>query len=395
MPGQISSLVEIGINRRSFIYGNLIIVALVSTIAMFVAPHRYTAEAVVMPSIDEGTLVLLGGNLSAAGGMATLLTGGMLTTPSDIYMDLMNSRSVRESLITRLDLVKYYHSKNMDEALLTLEDHLSVTAKPSGMIVIQYTDRDPELATRAVNQCVQLLDEFNQRIIVTKGTKMRRFLEKRIEEFEDSTDALADSMVNLQTKYGTLGIPEEVSNMMSTYAQLKGQLIAKQYALNAMLSYASENHPDVVALRRDIASIRGQLAKMEQTGAGGFGPGFGVGLDSLPKAMISIQMLQQELETQAAVYQVLLEEYEKAKLLEKRDAPTLQVVDPARVPQKRSWPKRGLFILASVFGALVFGWGVVVYGEAIKRLAARRDDPFARLINTVSNDLAFWRRRSK
>ncbi len=395
MSSQLHSILKTATDKRALIYGNTIVVGLAALISVFVAPQRYTAQAVLMPSMDEGTLVLIGGNLSASGGMATLLSGGMLTTPSDIYLDLMNSRSVRESLITRLDLMKYYHSKNMDEALLALESHLSTTAKPSGMIVIEYTDKDPKLATDAVNQCVQLLDEFNKRIIITKGTKMRVFLEKRLQEIKDSTNALADTLVKLQTKYGTLGMDEEVAGMMNTYAQLKGQLIAKQYMLQAMLPYASEKHPDVIALKRDIASLRSQLARMEKTGAGGFGPGFGIGLDSLPEAMVNIQIIQQELETQGAIFEVLAEEYEKAKLLEKRDAPTIQIVDPARVPQKRSWPKRSIFLIASVIGALVFGWAAAIYGQAVQNLLQRENDPFADLVRTVSKDLSFWKRRGK
>jgi len=393
MRNQVKAILETGASWRIFLYGNLLVLTVTAIVAMIAAPQRFTATATLMPSMDQGTLVLLGGSVAEAGSLSAMLTGGLFTTPADIYLDLMNSRSVRESLIVRMDLIKYYHDKNMDEALLTLDSHLSSSVTPSGMIVIEFTDKDPKLATDAVNSTIAILDEFNQRIIVTKGRKMRQFLDKRLVEIQDSIQSIGDSLVALQSKYKTLGIPEEVDAVISTYSQIKAQLIAKQYMLDALLQYATPDHPDVVALRRDISSLQGRLSQMEKSGPGGFGAGFGVGFDSLPGVMVEVQKLQQEFEVQGAVYEEMVQQYEMAKLLEKRDAPTLQVVDPARVPQKKSWPKRTLFILASVVASIIFAWAGAVYAEGVNRLVAREDDPLARLINALSADIAFWRRK--
>lgn len=394
MKKQMRAALDTGISWRGLIYGNLVIMLAAALVAVFVTPYRYTAQAVLMPSIDEGTLVLLGGSLSSQEGLGAIIaTGGMFTTPSDIYYDLLNSRSVRESLIVRLDLDKRYKDKTLDDALITLERHLSTRIIPSGMIILEYTDRDPKLATRALDSLIDILDEFNQRLIVTKGAKMRVFLEGRLIEVDDSLRRIEDSLRAYQSTHKTTGLPEEVSGIMNAYSQMKAQLITKKYFLESILQYAQPDHPDVIALKRDIRSLESQLAKMEKGGTGGFGAGFGVAFDSLPDVMIGLARIQREAEVQAAIYEVLMEEYERAKLLEKRDAPTVQVVDPPRIPQRRVWPKRTIFMVATAIGALLVAFCMALYAEGLERLMAREDSPAGRAINTIARDLAFWRRK--
>ncbi|MEO0145557.1 MAG: GNVR domain-containing protein [candidate division WOR-3 bacterium] len=394
MKQHIRSALETGISWRGLIYGNIAVTIIAALVSVFVAPYRYTAQSVLMPSIDEGTLVLLGGSTPSVGGMGTVIAaGGVFTTPSDIYYDLLNSRSVKESLIVCLRLDKYYKAKTMDDALILLDSHLSSRITPSGMIVLEYTDRDPKLATEALDTLIGIVDAFNQRLIVTKGAKMRVFLEGRIAELEDSMRSVEDSLRRFQSKYKTTGLPEELSGIISAYSQIKAQLITKRYILESMLQYAQPDHPDVIALRRDIASLEAQLAKMEKGGVGGFGAGFGVAFDSLPDVMIELARLQREIETQSEVYAVLLEEYEKAKMLEKRDAPTIQIVDPPRVPQKRAWPKRTIFMIAAAMGAFLISFCMAIYAEGLERLMARMDSPVANTIRTIARDFAFWRRR--
>ncbi len=394
MKQHIRSALETGISWRGLIYGNIAVTIIAALVSVFVAPYRYTAQSVLMPSIDEGTLVLLGGSTPSVGGMGTVIAaGGVFTTPSDIYYDLLNSRSVKESLIVCLRLDKYYKAKTMDDALILLDSHLSSRITPSGMIVLEYTDRDPKLATEALDTLIGIVDAFNQRLIVTKGAKMRVFLEGRIAELEDSMRSVEDSLRRFQSKYKTTGLPEELSGIISAYSQIKAQLITKRYILESMLQYAQPDHPDVIALRRDIASLEAQLAKMEKGGVGGFGAGFGVAFDSLPDVMIELARLQREIETQSEVYAVLLEEYEKAKMLEKRDAPTIQIVDPPRVPQKRAWPKRTIFMIAAAMGAFLISFCMAIYAEGLERLMARMDSPVANTIRTIARDFAFWRRK--
>ena len=53
---------------------------------------------------------------------------------------------------------------------------------------------------------------------------------------------------------------------------------------------------------------------------------------------------------------------------ETRDTPTLTVLDPARSPEIKAWPKRGLIVIVSTLVALVLSAGWV-------GLSLRRPEP--------------------
>ncbi len=51
------------------------------------------------------------------------------------------------------------------------------------------------------------------------------------------------------------------------------------------------------------------------------------------------------LEKYIQTYKLLAAEYEKAKIMEKQNTPTLQIIYKASVPERRYWPKRKLIVL--------------------------------------------------
>ncbi|MFQ5598847.1 MAG: GNVR domain-containing protein, partial [Nitrospiria bacterium] len=61
------------------------------------------------------------------------------------------------------------------------------------------------------------------------------------------------------------------------------------------------------------------------------------------------------------------EQYEMARIQEAKDTPTVQVLDAAKVPEKRIKPKRTLIVLLSTFTAGFFGVFLVFFLEYIEK----------------------------
>src|SRR6185437_11077094 len=55
------------------------------------------------------------------------------------------------------------------------------------------------------------------------------------------------------------------------------------------------------------------------------------------------------------IFEVLARQYELAKLEEAREGAMVQVVDPAVVPDKRSFPKRSLIVIGAGAAGLLIG----------------------------------------
>jgi hypothetical protein len=74
--------------------------------------------------------------------------------------------------------------------------------------------------------------------------------------------------------------------------------------------------------------------------------------------------LYRRTKVQEAVFETLTQEYELAKVEEAKEIPTVKVLDPANVPEKKSFPPRLLIMFLGT--ALVFAAGLTwVLGDAL------------------------------
>jgi hypothetical protein len=93
---------------------------------VLVLPSRYTAKTVVLPpgqnsSMSSALLGQMGGGLAAAAGASL-----GIKNPADVYVSLLKSRSVEDSVVQRFGLMARYHAKKQSSARAALEGHVKV-----------------------------------------------------------------------------------------------------------------------------------------------------------------------------------------------------------------------------------------------------------------------------
>jgi uncharacterized protein involved in exopolysaccharide biosynthesis len=115
-------------------------------------------------------------------------------------------------------------------------------------------------------------------------------------------------------------------------------------------------------LKASIASMRHEVAKLEGAGGNGAIPSVG----DLPGIGQEYVRLMREFKIQETLVELLTKQYEMARLSEAKDVSTLQVLQEARVPDKKSKPKRALIVLIVTFatGFMAVLWAFVrEFGE--------------------------------
>jgi uncharacterized protein involved in exopolysaccharide biosynthesis len=143
--------------------------------------------------------------------------------------------------------------------------------------------------------------------------------------------------------------------MVGALAALKGQMIAAESERQGLEQiYQPENYR-VRMVKARIAELRKQLEKLGGTGAADpnskddlaalYPP-----LRSLPIIGVQYANLYREAKTQETVYEMLMQQYELAKVQEAKETPTVKVLDAADVPETRSFPPRLLIIGLGILG---------------------------------------------
>jgi uncharacterized protein involved in exopolysaccharide biosynthesis len=114
----------------------------------------------------------------------------------------------------------------------------------------------------------------------------------------------------------------------------------------------------MVRLRSEIVGLKAQLAQLENSSAKGSPGNIEVPTSRVPQLTLDYVRREREVKYHETLYELLLRQFESAKLDESRSAPMMQVVDSAVLPDTKSGPPRTLLTLlaAMLGGLLVAAW---------------------------------------
>jgi uncharacterized protein involved in exopolysaccharide biosynthesis len=321
-------------------------VAVLAVIYSLLLPNVYSATAKVLPPQKEsGGISAL---LSQAGGLGAL-AGGMVGQGggTDIYIGIMKSRSVADAVIRRLDLAKEFKTTNQDETRKALESAVKVQAGKDGIISVTASSKDPKMAATLANAMVEELGIRSVQLNLTKAGTERVFLEKRLTVAKGDLQKAEDALRTFQERNKTIRVDSQAAATIAGIAQLKAEIAKTEVQLAALRSYQTDESPEVKMAQSSLAKLRSQLGSQEGRGDGGAIPAVG----NVPNLGLEYARLMREVKIQEAVFEQLTKQYEMAKLNEAKDSSSLQVLDEAVVPLKKSKPKRSLIVVLATVTA--------------------------------------------
>jgi uncharacterized protein involved in exopolysaccharide biosynthesis len=338
-------------------------------VVAFIIPKRYESTTRLMPPDQSGSGMAMlsaalggrsGGSGSGSSGIGAI-AGDLLgmKTSADLFIGILQSRTVEDDLIDKFDLRKVYRDRYYQDARIDLENKTDISAdKKSGIIKIRVTDKDPKRAAAMAAEYVAELDRLVAKVNTTSAHREREFLEARLTEVNRDLESAEKQFSDFASKNTALDIPTQGKAMIEAAAALKGQLIVSQMELQGMRQIYSDNNVRVRGLQARVDEIEKQMqglggaanepaASSDQKGAASLFPS----IRRLPVLGVSYADLYRTTKVQEAVFETLTQEYELAKVQEAKETPSVKVIDPPDVPEKHSFPHRSWVILG---GTLLF-----------------------------------------
>ena len=390
---------------RKLIAINFVVICLVAAGVSLVLPKWYEAKATILPPVEQP-----GAGFGLVSMLSELPFGEFgipgVSSPSEVFKAILESRSVAEAIVRRWNLMEVYKKKKLTYAMLTLWDHSRVEITEEGIIEIVVEERTPELAAGIANAFVEELDRINQMTSVSQAKSTRLFVEERLKETEENLKRAEEELRLFQEEHKTISLTDQTAAAIQSAAELKARQVALEIERGVLLKTFSNNHPQVVRLQSEIEELQKQLDQVtlgglqeSQTGQGDQPSrkgNFNIPLSEVPSVGLHLARLTREVKIQEAIFELLTQQYEQAKIQEAKDTPTVQVLDKAVPPELRSRPFRRRIVLfgggLSIFLSLLFiGWM-----EYIGGLRERRQYEYNKLqglLRELKTDIDFCLRK--
>jgi capsule polysaccharide export protein KpsE/RkpR len=172
------------------------------------------------------------------------------------------------------------------------------------------------------------------------------------------------------SKNTAIDIKEQGKAMVDAAATLQGQFIAARSELEGLKQLYTDQNVRVRAAEARMVELETQLEKLggkdestSLTEAEKNDPLY-PSIRRLPLLGVTYADLYRRTKVQEAVFETLTQEYELAKVQEAKEIPTVKVLDPPNLPDKKSFPPRTLLVLLGT--VLAFSCGVTwVFGSAL------------------------------
>ena len=372
--------------RRKFITKNVIWVGLASVIISLFLPKWYASKAVILSS-GAGRFSLI-----SAFADLPLNEFGFSPVNDDInsFISILVSRSVKEWMVEQFDLVERYGTRDVEFAMEAFEGNTELRVTDEGALAITVMDRDPKLAQQMVQEMLNQLDLLNRRLSREQGKYNRQFLEERLEQSKIDLAIAEEELKLFQQQTGVVDILTQVTAQLEAYGQLHSQELQAytelysqraqtEVQLNTLRATLMADNPTIRHYEVMYGEQDKQLSTLSQkldrelenlllssnnaTGeatSNESSENIWVSMGSFPDLAMRSARLMREVEVQGKLLEILIPQYEQARMEESKNIPTLQVIDEPKVPLNKAKPKRMLIVLGAVFMAAIFSSGYVL-----------------------------------
>lgn len=363
-------------NSRRFIFKNTIIVTGIALIISLLLPKWYASKAVVLSS-GAGQF-----NFLSSISPIPVADFGLSTINEDInnFIAILQSRTVKEYMVNKFNLVDRYKQRDIEFAMEAFEEKMELEVTEEGTLEISIIDKDPLVAKQMVSETLFMLDQINQNIGMEAGKYNREFLERRLNQNKHDLEKAEFALKTFQEKTGIIDLVAQLTSTMQMSAQAYNsifeaytELYAKKIETETELAVAkttlSINNPTIMQLEKllneQIFQLEQLMIKLDeklQYLLSNITPTqvdavpnieFSVSFNSLPSLGLENGRLIREVELQSRIQELLIPQFEQAKLEETKNIPTLQVIDKPKVAINKAKPKRAFIVIGATLMSIL------------------------------------------
>ena len=348
--------------QKKLILSSAVFFGCVALLASVLMTPIFTGKAVILPPQQQqsfGVAAMLGqiGGLSSG---ASALAG--LKNPNDIYIGMLESRTISYALINKFKLMERYGVDNYSSAETKLRENTNIINAKTGLISIQVEDSDSKIAADMANTYVEELSKLTRGLAITEASRRRLFFEKKLISAKEELAKAEMAMKKMQQATGVIQLEGQVKEIIASMAQLQANIAAREVQLAAMQSFATSNNPEYKKLQNEISALNVQLNNLKREKFKNDG-GLMASSGEIPEVGIEYIRVLRDVKYNESIFELIAKQFELAKIDEAKDSTSIQELDRAIPAEKKSKPKRLALLIGGTIGGGFLGILIALFRE--------------------------------
>lgn len=344
----IAELIRIFLKYKNKILLISLIVFILSTLFAFfvLEPIFLSTSTVKTTSKASGLTGLLSAGLPDLSEFGDLAAGGSAGGQLALFENILVSRKCVEGAIIRFKLNDEWKYKYMEQAVKHFRTEVIEITKDkiAGTMEIGIYDKNPLRAKEIVDFMISQLNEVNIELNVQDAKNNREFIEARYEEVKTDLKNAEDSLKVFQYKFGVA--PDLLIKTATTSAlQIEAEIKSEEVKLDILRKIVAPDQPEIKAQEEKIIALKQQLNSISDNYIGDNI----LSLKGAPDVALNFIRLSRDVEIQNKILTFVVPLVEQAKVEEKKEMPSVLILDPPIVPEVKAKPKRIIIILIATF----------------------------------------------
>ena len=334
----------------------------------FISPVTYKAPVTILPPTETDQLSGLGSLINGSG-VGDFLTGKLAPGNSQLFLQIIKSRTASEYVIRNNNLLSFYGEDKEYDAVKKLQEDLELDLSKEGVITLSVnvstpylplifsdTDSIKKLSAKISNSFIEALDSINREKVSYRAKRGREYIEEQLEITKTELDSAEKKLMDFQKSNKTISLPDQLTSAIESAAKLKAEIVNTEIEIGLLEPNSNPDNKTLLALRKKLNQLQKEYEKFDIDS-----DDYLVAFSDVPELGMQLSKLLRTVKIKNEVYLLLQQQFYKERIQENRDVPTIDILDEAIPPEKKSEPRviyttfiSSIFVMLLVSTYLIF-----------------------------------------
>ncbi|MCZ7613356.1 MAG: hypothetical protein M5T52_07430 [Ignavibacteriaceae bacterium] len=314
-----------------------------------ISPVTYNAPVTILPPPESDQMSGIGSLLSGSG-VGDFLTGKFSPGNSQLFLQILKSRTAAEYVIRKNNLLEFYGEDSEYDAVKKINSDLQLDLSKEGIITLAvnlstgflpkiFSDIDSikNLSAQVSNSFVEALDSINREKVSYRAKRAREYIEAQLLQTKAELDSAEFKLMEFQKANKTISLPEQLESAIESAAKLKAEIVNTEIEIALLEPNSRPDNKNLLALKKKLTQLQNEYEKFDIDS-----DDFLIAFSDVPELGMQLSKLLRNVKIKNEVYILLQQQFYKEKIQENRDVPTIDVLDEAIPPKKAGVTKTDL-----------------------------------------------------